>query len=121
MEVDLFKLITARSATEADDFEPPSYSEPGKILFHYKNPLSDDEVEIIDYDGGGPFWLNEGGFMDYTVRDMIDLELEGQYVLEGVLGTYIRGDGYVTDDWETYEFEFCRRASQQEIDTGALT
>jgi len=50
--------------------------------------------------------------------DMVDLELSGYYVLEGVIGhSWQDYWGEYNEDWS---FEFCRRASEEEIRTGAL-
>jgi hypothetical protein len=114
---DLFQVIDATAADPTDD-DLPSYSDAGRILFFF-DPSDDRRVDIIDYDGDkAPFWLHEGGFMDYGVRDMVNIELEGFYVLEGVTG-YVSKDyfGEYDEDWS---FEFLRRASESEIRTEAL-
>lgn len=101
-----------------DEFEPPSYNEPGRILFRcLPTPNEEPEIEIIDYDGCA-FWLNEGGFPDYTVRDITNIELEGYYCLEGV-SVYGHKDyfGEYDEDWD---FAFCRRADDVEVQTLAL-
>jgi hypothetical protein len=115
---DLAQLFTFTPADPTDD-DLPSYSDPGRILFLFIPIPGDPLVESIDYDGNkAPFWLHEGGFMDYAVRDMVDIELEGFYVLEGVTG-YVSKDyfGEYDEDWE---FELCRRASESEIKSEAL-
>jgi hypothetical protein len=99
-----------------DDDEMPRLADAGRILFE----LFAGEVEIIDYDGDkAPFWLHEGGFMDYTVRDMVDLECDGFYVIEGVIGYFSKD--YFGEYDETWEFALCRRATEEEIKTEALT
>lgn len=119
-------LITARAPAEGDvDFDDlPGYKDKGRILFQYFVGNKDfiDRVEILDYDSDkSPFWLNENGFMDHTVDDMVDLELDGFYVLEGVHGQYYRGSwSWGEDDTEDWYFDYCRRASEQEIETGLL-
>ena len=115
---DLMQQITAKE--EEDDFELPSYNEPGRILFKFIPAIFDDddaEIEPIDHDGCA-FWLHEGGFMDYTIRDMVNLELEGHYVLEGVRGH--AWQDYFGEWDEDWSFEFCRRATDEEIRTEAL-
>lgn len=115
----MIEFITAFEKAEPDE-ELPSYRETGRILFNYL-PISneDAEIEIIDYDADkAPFWLSEGGFMDYTIRDIVNIELEGQYVLEGVIG-YAWRDYWGEYD-EEWSFEFCRRATDDEIRTQAL-
>lgn len=102
-----------------DDFEPPSYNEPGRILFRYcpDDPDYTFDVEIIDLDGSA-FWLQEGGFCDSAVQGMVQLELEGYYVLEGITGHAWRD--YFGEYDEEWSFEFCRRADQSEIDGQCL-
>jgi hypothetical protein len=113
----LFTVCESTPAHPTDD-DLPSYSDPGRILFFF-DPSDDRRVDIFDYDGDkAPFWLLEGGFMDYSVRDMVNIELEGFYVLEGVTGYVSRSwDGECDENWS---FEFLRRASESEIRTEAL-
>lgn len=101
----------------------PSMQDPGRILFRLwpNEDFFGDRVEILDYDNDkAPFWLNEGGFMDSVIADIVHLELEGFYVLEGVTGrSWQAWDGEYDEEWE---FELCRRASESEseIRTEAL-
>lgn len=115
----MIELITAFEKAEPDE-ELPSYREAGRILFNYLPiPNKDAEIEIIDYDADkAPFWLHEGGFMDYTIRNMINIELEGYYVLEGVIG--FAWQDYWGECDEEWNFESCRRATGEEIRTQAL-
>ena len=112
-------IIAKLDNCDPRDDDLPSYKDPGRILFHY---LDDDKIfgaEIIDYDADkATFWLHDGGFMDCVVRDMINLEMEGHYVLEGVLG-YSWKD-YWGEYYEEWEFQYCRRASDEEIADQAL-
>jgi hypothetical protein len=105
----------------AEEFDLPPYNLAGRILFHFQPPDDDTifGIEIIDYDSDkGPFWLHESGFMDKTIEDMVDLELSGYYVLEGVIGhSWQDYWGEYNEDWS---FEFCRRATEEEIRTGSL-
>lgn len=97
-----------------EDFDPPSYREPGRVLFaYYPIPNEEPEIEIFDFDGS-VFWLNESGFLDYWIIDNVTLELEGFYVLEGITGRAWK-DSYTGEYDEEFEFELCRRASDEEI------
>jgi hypothetical protein len=120
MEADIIILDDLPNEV-AEEFDLPSYKEPGRILFKY-DPTGywyDEGVEIIDYDNDkATFWLNESSFMDYTISNMIDLELDGYYVLEGVIGHSWRD--YWGEYDEEWSFEFCRRATEEEIRTEAL-
>lgn len=106
----------------ADDWEPPPYSKPGRILVEVLsisrvNPrIVSYEVEILDYDGDSSvFWLQEGGYMDYWIQDKFDFDYPDSYVIEGITGEYIRGDGYSTDDDERWYHERVRKATVDEI------
>jgi hypothetical protein len=114
------ELFTVSDVASPADDELPSYSDPGRVLFWIRPvPNEEPEVDFIDYDGDkATFWLHEGSFGDYTVRDIVDIELEGFYVLEGVTGHVSRSwDGEYDEEWS---FEFLRRASESEIKAEAL-
>lgn len=124
-------LATATEITAADgcedDYQPPRITTPGRILFQLisidqnKSPTYRYETEVLDYDGDtGVFWISEGVGFDYWFDWMIDLQEPGFYVLEGVRGHWIRGDGWTTDDDEKWEFDLCRRATPDEIAGAAL-
>lgn len=105
--------------SDDEDFDAPSYTVPGRALFRYDPTLAENPwgVELLDHDGC-VFWLVEGGFPDQVIRNLIDLELAGTYVLEGVLGHVSRSyEGEYDEEWT---FELCRRASREEINTEAL-
>lgn len=114
------QIIVAKP-DEDDDDQLPSYSEPGRILFSFA-PVSNErsEVEVIDLDSDkAPFWLKEGGFLDYWIEENVDLELEGYYVIEGVVGRSWRTfEGDYDEEWT---FTSCRRATAEEIATEALS
>lgn len=56
-----------------------------------------------------------GGFLDYTIQDMIECPGEGWFVVEGITGNYIRGDGYTTDDDMDFDYKSVRPATAEEI------
>lgn len=110
--------IVAFEDRAQDDFKPPSYKEPGQLLFGYfPIPNEKPEVEVLGHTGAA-FWLVEGGFPDYWVADNVHLELEGHYVLEGLTGHVIRSwEGEYDEEWD---FVLCRRATPEEIENEAL-
>lgn len=120
--------IMAREAEAGEDFEPPPYGVPGRLMFEILSIDESDprwcryevDVHYID-DDTSVFWLMEGGFPDQWICENVDLELVGFYVLEGLVGTYYRGDGYATDDAEEWDFDYCRRATDAEIESGNLS
>lgn len=104
------------------DWEPPSYSTPGWMLVEVcrvarePRPLYRYEVEVLAYDcDSSVFWINEGVGFDWWIDENVDLELPGFYVIEGITGTYYRGTWGVDDDDEEWEFELCRRATDEEV------
>lgn len=56
-----------------------------------------------------------GGFLDYTIQDLIDCPGAGWWVVEGITGCYIRGDGYATDDDMDFYCTGIRPATVDEI------
>lgn len=125
-----FTIIPSDSDEPSED-DLPGYKDPGRILFEIYHiyrcgdqPTSHTryEIEVHDYDSGSSvMWLQEGQGIDYWLQDVIDLEGTGFYVVEGVTGTYYRGDGWSTDDDEEWEFTLCRRATLEEISSLALS
>lgn len=110
--------------TEEDqDYELPSYGDPGRIFVHIitvsgntDNWSNRYDVELIDYDGDScVFWIQEGVGIDYWLDQCCDFEHPGFYVIEGIKGEYIRGDGWMTDDDEDWDFERIRKATPDEI------
>lgn len=113
---------------ESEEYELPNYNDPGRILVEIiavsgeRRPLYRYELEVLDYDADSSvFWVNEGGGFEYWFDENIDLELPGFYVIEGVTGTYIRGEWGYTDDYEEWSFARCRRATDEEIAARCLT
>lgn len=52
-----------------------------------------------DVSGAASYEKSYGGFLDYTVMDLVECpQKEGWYVVEKVTGYYSRGDGWSTDD-----------------------
>lgn len=65
---------------------------------------------------GAASYENEfGGFLDYVIKDMIDFPGEGCFVVEGITGTYTRGDGWMTDDDMSFDYSTVRPATETEI------
>lgn len=105
----------------------PSYSDVGRVFFELidvcRSPSERDKytIEVIDFDGHSSiYWLNEGQGIEYWLQGWLDLDEPGFYVVEGITGQYIRGDGWMTDDDEEWDLEFVRRADDEEIGRGSL-
>lgn len=116
------------TSTDDENYEPPSIKKPGTILFEIlsvdPNPgFHGDryEIDVHDYDSDNSvFWITEGVGIEYWIEQHVDLELPGFYVLEGIAGSWIKGDGYTTDDDEAWTFDLCRRASASEMESNLL-
>jgi hypothetical protein len=71
--------------------------------------------------GAAEYERTEGGFLDYTIKDMIDPPGEGWFVIVGVTATYHRGDGWMTDDNMSFEHQTVRPATPDEIASESVT
>lgn len=122
--------VDANPSPAEDEWEPPSYKTPGRMLVYipvivpeglrYRYDCYED-AEVVSYDDDScVFWINEGVGFDWWLEEHFDVELPGWYVLEGVVGHYIKGDWGFTDDDEEWEFALCRRATEEEIATQCL-
>lgn len=103
----------AHSAKAYED-QLPKYSDRGFILVRIHDITEPGqtrrvwEYDVIDYDGS-VFWINEGTGIDYWLEEQIEFSRPGTYLIEGITGRYIRGDGYSTDDDEDWEYETITR------------
>ena len=99
-----------------EEYTPPPYGVPGRILFEI--PWGYDDIEVLDYDvDTSVFWLHEGLGIEYAIEHVFGLELPGpgRYLLEDVVGHYYRGDGWMTDDNEEWEVGRVLRATDLEV------
>lgn len=108
---------------EEKEIKPPRMSKQGRILFE-RCSLGDGigtGIEWIVYDldkDSSVFWIGEEEGFDSWLTDNTDLELDGHYVLEGVWGSVHRDyEGETDIEWD---WRLCRRASEEEIETGNL-
>lgn len=118
-------LNTELVPIETEDYQLPSIKSPGFILVHVLGPGETGvyrfETKVLDH-SESTFWINEGVGFDYWFDEYIDNEFDtpGYYVIEGVRGHWIRGDGYSTDDDEDWEFASVRPATEKEIKIGTV-
>lgn len=102
---------------QEEKFEPPSYSDPGRVLVHIIGPgemgVYEYESEVLDHDGC-TFWIQEGTGFDFWL-DSFDFDSPGYYVIEGIVGCIIRGDGWESDDDERWSYKSVRKATPEEI------
>ena len=122
-------LITECIDVDPDDYVLPSYSTAGRILVHalglahpYESGLDNVyrfSTEVLDHDGCA-FWIQEGEGFDYWLDNVDELEVPGYYVIEGIVGTYHRGDWWTTDDYVVWDWGPVRPATEEEIASAAL-
>jgi hypothetical protein len=113
--------ITVIEETEEEKEQVcPDPSEPSTILYRVMldpEPRSKWDKYIVDiyaYEGGGAEYEQEfGGFLDYTVVDMLDLDTqEGFYVMEGFCSYYSK-DYWGEVDCD-HEFTCIRKATDKD-------
>lgn len=74
-------------------------------------------VSVISATNGFASCEADNGCLDYAIELLLPNDpQDGCYVLEGVTGYYIRGDGWNTDDDTAMEFEQIRSATKDEIE-----
>ncbi len=108
-----------------DNYEHPSYKDPGALLveiYHvYPEGLRPGyhtlyELEVHEHSGGCCSLIQEGEGFDYWINGHLDVELPGFYVIQGITGTYFRGEWGFSDDDVDYDGEWIvRRAAPEEI------
>ena len=92
------------------------------ILVHLLGPcvtgVYRHESEVLDYDSDSSiFWIQEGVGFDYWFDSYCDFPEyldEGFFVIEGITGEYIRGEGGWDDD-EEWSHTGIRQATDEEI------
>lgn len=121
--VDRLRQTAASSGIEdsldADNFEPPKYTDPGAVVFRVFSWDDKNDIEIESLDTrGSAFWIVEGEGVDDWIKEHIEsarLGDPGVYVVEGISGHVFRGDGWTTDDRVDWSFETLRRATPEEV------
>lgn len=128
--MDSFVKITSYGGGEVE-MERFDFSMPENVLIHV---LEDDLYNGADVDwmgfriedcvimGDGPvigaasYEQSYGGFLDYSIQGMIACpKAEGFFVVEGITGTYHKGDGWMTDDDMDFDYVGVRPATEEEI------
>lgn len=117
MGTDFVEFEVSDEVIPEEEYELPSYSSPGRILvdvFNILGPGHYNKIEctIFDYDSDSSvFWINEGMGIDYWLDQYCEFTEPGVYVIEGITGEYVKGDGWMTDDDEEWEYVSIRRAT----------
>lgn len=101
-----------------EDVELPSYRAPGWLLVVVEPTTGTYawDYDVLGYDGGSSvFWISEGTGFDYWLDQYVEFPGPGTYLLTGIVGEYVRGDGWETDDYEDWTVGDCRFATADEI------
>ena len=120
-----FFEINDEQSEESEESELPSYDTPGRILVEISNILDKNnfhryELTVHDYDSDTSiFWINEGVGFEYWFNECY-FPCSDWYVVEGVVGEYIKGEWGFSDDDEKWEYTRIRHATIDEIKTKRL-
>jgi len=68
--------------------------------------------------GAASYEHGYGCGLEYMVQSLIDFSGAGWFVVGGITGDYVRGDGWTTDDDMTFYCHGIRPATKEEIENG---
>lgn len=108
------------------DFEYPSYSNKGWLLFEIIGPSATGvytyEIDRYEIDTqNSSFWIQEGMGVEYFIEEYAPKNLKaGWYVFDGIHGNIIKGDYYTIEDDEEWYFDNFREATEEEISSGCV-
>lgn len=104
-----------------EHYKPPGYGTKGWVIAEIVHVETEKcmkySVEEWGYDAeASTFWIQEGVGIEYWLEHCVDFEFTpGWWVIEDVVGTYIKGDGWMTDDDEEWDYGNIRPATEEEI------
>lgn len=103
----------------------PSYKDRGRILVYVTATARRGyrfDYEPIAYDtDASPYWIQEDEGIEYWCDQIDEITGPGLWLIEDIEGTYIRGDGWTTDDDVDWYWGAVRRitkAEAMELDFG---
>ena len=103
------------------EYKPPGYGTKGWIIVEivdvYKEGIIKYSVEewAVDQEAS-TYWISEGVGIEFWLEHCANFEFTpGWWVIEDVVGTYVKGDGWITDDDEEWEHGKIRPATPEEI------
>lgn len=96
----LIELVGEPGATSWDD-----------VAFEYCHVLNGKD-EVV---GAATYEADYGGNLEYTIQQLIDFPGLGWFVVTGITGNSIRGDGWTTDDDMDFFVSGVRTATPDEI------
>ena len=120
------KIVEAKLEPDEGD-HPPDYSDRGRILFRwYRDPEFCKRgwgIEVYDYDqNSSVYWLEYGTGIEFELKERLELEQEGWYVIEDVYGSVIRYhgecDGETDEEWYLGNIRY---ATEEEIKAECLS
>lgn len=94
---------------------PPRYGDTGWVIVKVAPTTGSydfDYTVIDDAPCTCTFWINEGEGWNYWL-DQVGLPGLGVYLITGIVGRYLRGDGYTTDDDVRWDFDTPRRMDRR--------
>ena len=109
---------------ENPPYEWPSYRQVGTVIVEIYHVYAETwpytgrdryEMEILDYSGGCALLIAEGEGFEYWIEGHLEVEQPGIYVIDGITGTYHRGEWGFTDDTVDYDFASVRYATEQDM------
>ncbi len=114
-------MIIHYEFSDGNPFEGISYNTTGKILFRYEEATKeyDSNITVLEHTGC-VIYIQQGIGIDYFLENYVDMDeitTSGLYVVDGIIGTYYKGDGWSTDDDEKWEYSEIRPATEMEIKT----
>ena len=120
------------TAIEQDDPEKIDLMSPEDVLIEIKasnpdfvGPLAWNHASITTtmiingvngIMGAASYDACYGCFLNYTIENMIECPGQGWWVVTGMTGHYMRGDGWTTDDDMDFYYDGLRPATQEEIE-----
>lgn len=123
--IPLLEFAIEKTSDTSDDDHPPAYGTEGWVIAEivhvdpkprggFKYSVEESAVDLEH----STFWIAEGIGVNYWLEHCVDFEFTpGWWVIESVVGTYIKGDGWMTDDDEEWEHGKVRPATAEEIAT----
>jgi len=122
------------SLSEVDYEEEFDFNSPEDVLIEVVGPHDGDadnkdwgnwSVEtctvircVEGVTGAASYEIGYSGFLEYVIEDLIDCSGAGWFVVGGITGDYVRGDGWTTDDSMTFDCHGVRLATKEEIENG---
>jgi len=121
-------MVNPFFADDNVDYPFPSIRTKGRVLVNVGPSVSGGpssykhEYEVIyEDDETSIFWIKEGVGWDYWFDAHIDFPTEGGwFIVSGICGHFLPGDGWMIDNDEEWEWDEVRPATESEMASGCL-